>query len=282
MKIYDDRILRFMQSPHWSASACNQPTDLWAFKYIYLGERRKTLESNARMTFGIATQKGADAMVLQGEAIDEAVRHAMPKVDRHEPRSYDIERDTKAVEYYRDILADVIRHADTGIREALEGSNLIEGEPKKPLWVEFDDVELPFMLFPDYTGVRVVDLKTRWPSHDKRAKSGWKTNSLPKAPTYPHVQQIALYSRATQKPPALVYANAIGYRVFTDENCEELSPASCTAALKRLAGRARAREALMRAADDRDHLFQMIEPDFSSFMWDLSPEMLDEAREVWR
>ena len=282
MKIYDDRILRFMQAPHWSASACNKPADVWAFQYLHLGERRKTLERNARMAFGIATQQGADAMVLQGEPNDKAVRHAIPEVDRHEPRSYDLERDTKAVEHYRDILPDVIGHANAGIREALEGSNRIEGEGK-PLWAEFEGVELPFMAFPDYQGVRVAELKTKWPSLAKTKKGeSWRTNSLPKTPTYMHVQQVALYSHATQKPPALVYANALGYCVFTDENCDELSPAACTAALRRLTGAAKAREALMRAADDREHLFQMIEPDFSSFMWDLSPEMLEEAREVWR
>ena len=282
MKIHDDRITRFMHAPHWSASACTKPADIWAFQYLHLRERRKTLESNARMTFGIATQTGANAMVLEGEPIAEAVRHAMPKVDRHTPRSYDLERDTKALEHYRDILPDVIQHAANGVKVALEGSNKIEGEGKA-LWVDFEGVELPFMAFPDYQGVRVCELKTKWPSIAKTKKGeSWRTNSLPKKPVYVHVQQVALYAYATNKSPALVYANALGYIVFNEENCEELSPAACTAALRRLTGSAKAREALMRAADDREHLFQMIEPDFSSFYWDLSPEMLEEAREVWR
>ena len=282
MKIIDERILRFMHSPHWSATSCNKPPALWAFEYIYLGERRKQMEPNARMALGIATQKGADAMVLQGEPVEEAVRHAMPRVDAHQPRSYDLERDTKALEHYRDLLGDVITNSAAGIREALEGSNRIEGEGK-PIWTSFDDVELPFLLFPDYDGCRTVDLKTKWPSLTKTKKGeSWRTASLPAKPSYMHVQQVALYSHATGKPPALVYANATGHRVFTEENCDELSPASCTAALNRLKTSARSREALMRAADDRDHLFEMLEPDFSHFMWDLAPELLDEAKEIWR
>lgn len=104
--------------------------------------------------------------------------------------------------------------------------------------------------------------------------------SLPTAPRPDHIMQVALYRawlhRQEQHVPVkLVYATPAGFRVFDSDTCEALGDAAMQRALTRMCRIAKAREHLLRRAEDLDDLFRFLSPDFSHFMWrDKPPEYL--------
>jgi len=102
-----------------------------------------------------------------------------------------------------------------------------------------------------------------------------------------HVAQVAIYwkwlkQQADNVPVKLVYANCRGYRIFTDQDTEQLSPANLCAALDRMRTVARTREKLMQKAQNINDLFELVAPDFSHFMWrNVPPEYREAAEQIW-
>jgi hypothetical protein len=150
-----------------------------------------------------------------------------------------------------------------------------------------EGVELPIVGELDFEMPGVVELKTKWPYWKPDTKQGWGTNSLPAKPMKDHCRQVALYwmwlrEQADNVPVKIIYANTLGYRIFTNENCDELGEQSLREHLDSLRIIAKARENLMRKADDVEDLFNLITPDFSFYQWrDKPPAYKARARQQW-
>ena len=78
-----------------------------------------------------------------------------------------------------------------------------------------------------------------------------------------------------------VLVGDIGYRVFDESNCEELTPEGIQNGVGELRARAWSRENLMKLAPSATTLMQMLSPDWSDWGWRMKPEHREEARKVW-
>lgn len=173
-----------------------------------------------------------------------------------------------------------------GLRQATQGANKVEDG--RWVSVNLSGVELPFIGEIDVESGGVIEIKTLWPAMDSTAKRGWKLKSIPNKPMSSHVSQVALYwawlkKQADNVPVKIIYANCRGYRVFTSEDCEDLSESRLNEALDRLRTIAQVRENLMKFAFENDKdLFSLVAPDFAHWMWtNVPPQYRAEAKKTW-
>jgi hypothetical protein len=195
-----------------------------------------------------------------------AVKYAQ---DGSKPRKKKDEPETKATHCEFELVYD---HSIAGLREAMAGDNRIIGETK--LTGELPRCLLPYLGFGDYQEGR-VELKTQW---DSRAHTDSPAaNSLPNDIKEPHLIQIAGYHHISGKRPSIVYANRLGYRVFTatDEQLEF--------GFARLLEASRRREALLRFSSSIAEVLQLCDPQWSHpFVWrNLHPQIIQEAKKLW-
>ena len=97
-----------------------------------------------------------------------------------------------------------------------------------------------------------------------------------------HLCQVAGYWFGTKRPQAIVYANKLGTRVFTAENCERLTEDALTSTINYVASKCRIREHQLQKAANSLELIKLVEPDFGHFFaWDRHPDVVEEAKQLW-
>lgn len=251
--------------------------------------------AGCQLLAGTAAHEYAELVLVDGETEGEAMSHAMSILDEHKVLEYfpaDNEKfDIIKNGTYKSDVTDqednvfqlTLQHLLQGTKEATRGENKLEAGTK--CLVEMDGLELPYLGFMDIMTRSVVELKTKWPYIDSSGKSkrGFKINSLPAKPDSSHVQQCALYwkwmrEQAEGVKVYLVYANCKNYRVFSSDDCEELSEPRLNMALDQLRKLARHRENLMKRSATVPDLMELVLPDFSHWWWkDKSPEFKSAA-----
>ena len=236
-------------------------------------------DDNANMMAGRVVQDCANLVLIEDHSLDAAIRQGMSRLDEYEPRTWDDGKDERKLAVNRGEFADVLTNAATGVWEAHEayGLNRIEGESE--IFANLPGLELPYSGFPDFS--RRVELKTKW-STAADTKSGKRSNSLPNKPTWPHICQVAGYWFGTGLMQSIVYANAKDYRVFNEQNCEQLSQDALQAAVNHIVAKCAIRENLLKSTNSVDEMLRLIEPDFGHmWAWDMRPAVLDEAKKLW-
>jgi hypothetical protein len=239
-------------------------------------------QDNAAMCGGRTVQEAADAILIDeidpGVAIDQAIQ----SYNKFKPRTWDNGSDADKKIKYIDEIEAVTKNAVAGLKEAMARDNQIIGEVE---YIEkLKGLELPHNTRPDYN--RRGDLKTKWSRLSKTSKSGFAAASLPKTLTGPF-EQAALYQVAGfwacngGQPPFLVYANASDYKIFDQDNTPELQDDNLVNIVKTITRSHKATEELLKVAKDKDHLFKLIEPDFTNICWSEPPTIIDEAKKLW-
>ena len=239
-------------------------------------------QDNAAMCGGRTVQEAADAILIDeidpGVAIDQAIQ----SYNKFKPRTWDNGSDADKKIKYIDEIEAVTKNAVAGLKEAMARDNQIIGEVE---YIEkLKGLELPHNTRPDYN--RRGDLKTKWSRLSKTSKSGFAAASIPKTLTGPF-EQAALYQVAGfwacngGLPPFLVYANASDYKIFDQDNTPELQDDNLVNIVKTITRSHKATEELLKVAKDKDHLFKLIEPDFTNICWSEPPTIIDEAKKLW-
>jgi len=239
-------------------------------------------QDNAAMCGGRTVQEAADAILIDGIDPGVAIDQAIQSYNKFKPRTWDNGSDADKKIKYIDEIEAVTKNAVAGLKEAMARDNQIIGEVE---YIEkLKGLELPHNTRPDYN--RRGDLKTKWSRLSKTSKSGFAAASLPKTLTGPF-EQAALYQVAGfwacngGQPPFLVYANASDYKIFDQDNTLELQDDNLVNIVKTITRSHKATEELLKVAKDKDHLFKLIEPDFTNICWSEPPTIIDEAKKLW-
>ena len=305
----------FDQLPIWakkfnvqahSPSGTARPTCLEFFDKAVARPRKWWTPANCAMQGGKAAEVFVRNVVVNGMDRSSAYREALALYDEHVspehlpndadkasmirdgvyaiPRSKD-EKDSGVIEQSGTVFELTCQHLLEGTLAATAGANRVtDGR-----WcsLQLDGVDLDFIGEMDFEAGGVVETKTHWPFLAAETKNGFKINSLPAKPRPDHVVQVAFYRAWLQRqeehvPVNLVYANCKGWRVFSSNDCEELSDLSLANALKRMRRVARHREKLMKTAESIEELLQLVVPEMGHFMWrDKPPEYLELARRMF-
>lgn len=290
---------RFDAFQHHSPSASIRPNDIEFFDKLVARPNKIWSPAGCAMRAGSAAHQYVEDIIVKGEDVGEAMRHAHSYLDEHKALEHFPDDQTKFdiirnLDYKSDVTENeggvfdlTLEHLLLGTKEATQGENLIEAGN----WasVEMPNLILPYIGQLDIKTRAVVEMKTQWPTIDTGGKSkrGFKINSLPAKPKAQHVEQCALYWAWMRKssesvPIRLVYANCKGYRVFKSEDCEELSPARLNDALEHLRVVAQTREKMMERSNSVKEIFELVQLDMSHWMWrDKTPEYKNLAKQSW-
>jgi len=235
---------------------------------------------NAKMMAGRTAQTLAEEVLLGEGDIEDVISRGSTAFSDYKPRSWDNGKDERQLEICRNEYGEVLRAVIEGVRDAAAqmGVNRLEGEHE--MFTKIPGLALPYNGRPDFS--KQIELKTKWSNFDQRAKSGKRTASLPTQPTWGHLCQVAGYAHGTGRPQCIVYANSNGYRVFTAENCDLLTPEGMANVLNHVAAKCRIRERQLQAASNVEELIGLVEPDFGHMWgWDVHPDVLSEAKRLW-
>tara|TARA_R100000458_G_scaffold26659_1_gene24154 strand:+ start:404 stop:1372 length:969 start_codon:yes stop_codon:yes gene_type:complete len=256
----------------------------------------KHKNENPNMHSGVVVQEYCDDILLHGVNDSEAYRSAVAKIQEFTPLPWhDVEKEEAIIKhrleekyalkqykgedtYRKDAEGEhcelqlVCKHALQGLKQASEGINQLTGETD--LLKVLPGTTLPYNGRPDYH--QRIELKTMW---DQMAHTDSpKANSIPKEPRFSHLTQIAGYWHLSGQLPTIVYANRNGFKVYKPAEDELRS------ALEYLIESCQRRERLLEAAKTTRDLLRLTDPDWDHmFAWkDVNPDVLGEAKQIWR
>ena len=215
------------------------------------------------------------------------ILHADDQFANWKPRTYQealIESDIASITEYKDSIIDTAIQATEALKEVMYEDNFIIGEEHIVGYLPHN--KIPHYTIPDYG--RRGDLKTKWKTYSTSTKSNFRSVSLPKNLSgqfdMANVYQVSAWWHLNgHRPPFLVYANSSDAKIFTQENCDELKDEFLKECVSKISRKHKYTESLLRAAENIDHLFELVEPpDFKNFVWkDLQPEVINLAKQIW-
>ena len=159
-------------------------------------------------------------------------------------------------------------------------------KPEIETYKVFDGITIPVHGYADFKGKIIIEDKCKFPRRGRVKKDGtrsWSTTKLPETIEPYHLMQTDFYHYATELPIYICYINEEGYKVFSAENCELLTPKSIESRKKDFIQRCKVRQNLMKISNDVNVLKDYIQPDFENYFWrnDLDPTYLDNAKKFW-
>jgi hypothetical protein len=159
-------------------------------------------------------------------------------------------------------------------------------KPEIETYKVFEGINIPVHGYADLKGEMIIEDKCKFPRRGRVKKDGtrsWSTTKLPETIEPYHLMQTDFYHYATELPIYICYINEEGFKVFSAENCELLTPKSIESRKKDFIQRCKVRQNLMKISNDVNVLKDYIQPDFENYFWrnDLDPTYLDNAKKFW-
>lgn len=235
---------------HLSASslACyrNEPS-LWVLRYLY-GVKD---EGGAKMWRGSAVERGVDLILYENASDDDAINAALEYFDTQAMGEVSDE-----IMAERAAIPDFVRKAGETMRPyGIPSARQFKIET----WL--DGIEVPVIGYVDYLWPDfLVDLKTTW--------------KLPSEARPDHIAQVAIYAKAKERKPYLVYVTPkkADPKAITGEQLKD--------AMWAVQKSAHAVRALLSVAATKEEAATLFCPNLDHWMWnDASKEA---ALAVWR
>jgi len=194
--------------------------------------------------------------------------------------------DTKEIDafnHFSNIVERMITNGDAAHR-SIPGYD--KCKPEIETYKVFEGINIPVHGYADLKGEMIIEDKCKFPRRGRVKKDGtrsWSTTKLPETIEPYHLMQVDFYHYATELPIYICYINEEGYKVFSAENCELLTPKSIESRKKDFIQRCKVRQNLMKISNDANVLKDYIQPDFDNYFWrnDLDPTYLDNAKKFW-
>ena len=280
---------------HNSASGGTQPIDEHILKLYLRKEYKMGFPFAARPRAGQIVQEIADHHLglhgyspiygqKEGLGMTEAIRYGVTEYMTYQPKDWDDGKDAEEYDHFKEVLGDMAMFAVEGLKEVY-GDEEIEGEFKR--WHKDDRIDVPVMLFQDYSGGgQQIDLKCSFPMRNPLKKDGTRTWRVPKPREEPTAQQImqqAVYWKATGDKPGLLYVTPAGYNIVTEENCAALKPENLEKTYETIVQRWLAIQNILKAARGSwKELFGLVQPDYALISQRHGPDILKIAKDAWR
>ena len=194
--------------------------------------------------------------------------------------------DTKEIDafnHFSTIVERMITNGDAAHR-SIPGYD--KCKPEIETYKVFEGINIPVHGYADLKGEMIIEDKCKFPRRGRLKKDGtrsWSTTKLPETIEPYHLMQVDFYHYATELPIYICYINEEGYKVFSAENCELLTPKSIESRKKDFIQRCKVRQNLMKISNDANVLKDYIQPDFENYFWrnDLDPTYLENAKKFW-
>jgi len=263
---------------HFSPSQLNKPLAVWMFQYVALTkEDRRQIKVGYPAIYGTAVHNGTQHYLCDGLVLEDAVEMALTSYDLQQVKDTDDERNTA----YRDKIQPAI---EQGI-EAL-GDTFENAESERHVSLELPDVVLPIIGYVDFIKDNVLcEFKTKIGRMNQPKKDGTRSlgkAQIPDEPQQAHVEQVAIYSKATGAIPSIAYVSHDRAVRFDPFNCQALRADNIDKAIERVRQKALKRQNLIAYSNDPMVLGGILEADFSHpFYWD-DPDNIEYAKEIFK
>ena len=194
--------------------------------------------------------------------------------------------DTKEIDAFNHFSTIVERMITNGDAAHMSIPGYDKCKPEIETYKVFEGINIPVHGYADLKGEMIIEDKCKFPRRGRVKKDGtrsWSTTKLPETIEPYHLMQVDFYHYATELPIYICYINEEGYKVFSAENCELLTPKSIESRKKDFIQRCKVRQNLMKISNDANVLKDYIQPDFENYFWrnDLDPTYLDNAKKFW-
>lgn len=261
---------------HFSPSQLNMPLPNWIFDYIYLSkESRREKKVGENAAFGTSVHDAVQAILCHGQSFEDAIDAAVMAFDFH-PADESAEKREK----YREMISPAV---ESGV-ELLSGSFSGAREEEK-ISITLEGVAIPIIGYIDLINDGVFcECKTKAHRMGKIKNNGersWVKPSMPNQPEWNHLQQVAVYWKATGFTPTMAYISAEGSTLFTPENCDHLKDDMLSHALEQIRQKAIIRQNLIGVSTNPKVLAGLMEPAFDHpFYW--NHQFKEDAKELWK
>jgi len=256
---------------HTSKSTACLPHTIRFFKKHILTPKENSEISNASFSGGTLIHLIVQDSLTKGMKVAEVIKSEkiQNKINEYKPLD---EKDEQKFKFIVKLAQETALNHLSNIAEL--GGQEWQDEQEQVLWTP--PVKTYWLMYIDLVSKTLLgDLKNKFGNPTLTKTKGWTYSNVkcPDRPFYSDVQQVALYNKATGLKPFLSYASNCDRKLFTQENCEDLSQESLEKALKELMIYEIAWEKKLELADgDLDTLAWLCCPDFSdikkkSFWW---------------
>ena len=268
---------------HTSPSANEKPNCLRVFEYLHLGAERRNIPVGVPAIAGTAVHDALQGHLVDGLDLSDATDIAQDMITQHKPIS-DLD-ELKRDQYIHDAELMIRNGVECFDKMGLFGDKSLVSE--QAIAVESEHLDIPIIGYADLaTDKYVLEIKTKWNRLGPPRKNGSRGFGKLKAPTSPdpaHLRQVAVYCKATGKPPRLVYITTEDYAVFDSSNCSLMSEQNLEAYYQQILHSAVVWQNLLKISTDPKVLRLYIKPDWDNFRWRFMPEeYLKLARELYQ
>jgi hypothetical protein len=280
---------------HSSPSQENLSDSDWLVRYCHFNqEDRRLMNISYRMTAGVsigrASQKFLSKYMYDAEKkilnekkdLDTIIKEELAEYDKYQAHN---EADKEQHQETKNYLADMIK-ITVGAVEKVKLEE--ESASERYCTYKFKELVLPKIGRIDMEDKKsFIELKTKHRSKrksDTKAGFSWVKGYLPKSADLSHIRQCSFYWKATGKKPHLLYVNQDSYNIFTEDNCELLTPEYMDFLIQQDLIKAKIRQNLVYLC--KGNPFEIAKlvppPDFSGFMWkDIQDEYVRKAASLW-
>lgn len=308
---------------HWSPTQGNKPDGSWLYEYgVLTQEQRRSLPGNSAMKGGIHvgeilqkyyadiiwrinpnTKKLAPIKnEYKNKDKDEIIAMEVEQFKNYEPVN---DKDQEKKERYMDQISELAKYGFLAIAEiGAVNSPVTCEEQLTTSRSSHQDLLLPDLSIVMRTDMviggsgplpkAIYEFKTQWDRLGKIKKGGDRSFVVVKPPAAPkigHVLQCASYSAYYnfQVPVYLIYICSQGYKIFSQDNCEELKQNNLKKYFQNLVNVFIRRERILSMFQDQDRdailsgAASMMEPFFDHpFAWsNFTPEMMLQAKKLF-
>jgi hypothetical protein len=214
--------------------------------------------------------------------LDTIIKEELAEYDKYQAHN---EADKEQHQETKNYLADMIK-ITVGAVEKVKLEE--ESASERYCTYKFKELVLPKIGRIDMEDKKsFIELKTKHRSKrksDTKAGFSWVKGYLPKSADLSHIRQCSFYWKATGKKPHLLYVNQDSYNIFTEDNCELLTPEYMDFLIQQDLIKAKIRQNLVYLC--KGNPFEIAKlvppPDFSGFMWrDIQDTYIKKAASLW-
>jgi len=257
------------------------PLDFFIAKYIARFDKDKINPPNAKMRAGGEAHR-AIQLQLQGKPLSESIETCKHELSKFNALS---EKDNEQLKI-------CIKHFDTVVQNFVLAAiecHIKADEIEQLYKIEADGLDLQIGGYVDVTELNYInEFKSKWPSPFLKVDGTYseRSQAIPKNPTASNVRQAAIYSRASNKPVRIIYANHKGYQIFNKDNCDFLTPSALFAAFETMRISARTRQNLLKIGEGAENQAEIIAryvmPNFGHYTWsNVDDETIREVKRLW-
>lgn len=285
---------------HHSPSQFNKPDDRWSFEYLFLTQKqRREFETNSKMMAGVAIGNVAqnvfadhiydaqnknsiqesknDKLYIKKHLQSEFVKYSTD----YKPTN---EKDAQQFDWNKKGFAQTFENLVKAFKEVnLKGEISCE----RTVHTFLKGCELPTIGRIDFESKdSFIELKTKWRRRTGKPRDdGSYAHSIYKiseTATQEHLLQCWFYHIATGKRMNLVIVQEDGYKIFNEDNCEQMRPNYKEIFEDKMRLIAIRRERLMARHDGKHTWTQDISLNMEHpFYWSIAEEYRAAAKELW-